>query len=233
MARPVKRPRRLSERLVPRDAAPLRRRKPAVSRAQKSEAIRQALLEAAASVVGRHGYAGASIARITMTANVAQGTFYNYFASRDELFSHLLPEIGRLMIAEIAEKVRAHRSLADREAARMRAYLDFLRGHPGFYRVLREAETFAPEAHRQHMDNMVAGYVRALRAERERAGAPRLTDRKLEKVVYMLLGARDYLAMQFQASDSKDAASDDETVATYMKAIHGGLFADIPDDRQD
>jgi AcrR family transcriptional regulator len=180
--------------------------------------------------VGRYGYAGASIARITMAANVAQGTFYNYFGSRDALFAHLLPEIGRLMIDEIGAKVREHKRLADREEARIRGYLDFLRTHPGFYRVLREAETFAPEAHREHMANMVAGYTRALRAERERAGAPALPDPLIEKIVYMLLGARDYLAMRYQADGSQAIAADDETVATYMRAIRGGLFDDVPDE---
>ncbi|MBL8698016.1 MAG: TetR/AcrR family transcriptional regulator [Alphaproteobacteria bacterium] len=204
-----------------------------VSRAEKSEAIRRALLEAAVTVVGRFGYAGASIARITMSAEVAQGTFYNYFESRDELFSHLLPEIGKLMVTEIADKVRAEKGFAAREEARIRAYLQFLRSNPGFYRVLREAETFAPEAHREHMNNMVAGYVRALRAERQRAGAPRVSDSEIEKMVYMLLGARDYLAMRLSVSPQRAAmaggATDDETVRTYMRAIRGGLFDDVPD----
>lgn len=211
----------------------VRRGTPRVSRAEKSESIRRALLEAAVAVVGRHGYAGASIARITMAAEVAQGTFYNYFESRDELFSHLLPEIGQLMVTEIADKVRAEKGFAAREEVRIRAYLQFLRSNPGFYRVLREAETFAPEAHREHMNNMVAGYARALRAERQRARAPRVSDSEIEKVVYMLLGARDYLAMRLSFVPQRGAgaggAADDETVRTYMRAIRGGLFDDVPD----
>jgi len=230
----VPRPRKKTKSVDARNAtqapAAARRRKPTVSRAEKSEAIRRALLEAAGTVVGRHGYAGASIARITMAANVAQGTFYNYFDSRHALFAQLLPEIGQFMIDEIGAKVRQHTRLADREEARIRGYLQFLRTHPGFYRVLREAETFAPEAHRAHMANMVAGYGRALRAERERAGAPPLPDQQIEKIVYMLLGARDYLAMQYQEGGNDPATVDDETVATYMRALRGGLFDDIPDD---
>ncbi len=230
MARPRKKTKSADARGVTPAPATARRRKPTVSRAEKSEAIRRALLEAAGAVVGRYGYAGASIARITMAANVAQGTFYNYFDSRDALFAHLLPEIGQLMIDEIGAKVRQHTRLADREEARIRGYLEFLRTHPGFYRVLREAETFAPEAHRKHMANMVAGYTRALRAERERAGAAPLPDQQIEKIVYMLLGARDYLAMQYQGPGNAPTAADDETVATYMRALRGGLFDDIPDD---
>jgi AcrR family transcriptional regulator len=54
-------------------------RKPRLSRAEKAEATRAALFDAAIEIVGEHGYAGASVALITTRANVAQGTFYNYF----------------------------------------------------------------------------------------------------------------------------------------------------------
>jgi hypothetical protein len=135
------------------------------------------------------------------------------------------------MVTEIAEKVRQQRGFMAREEARIRAYLDFLRTHPGFYRVLREAETFAPEAHRQHMHNMVDGYVRALQAERRRAGAPAIAITELESVVYMLLGARDYLAMRYHHALEASPPSDDETVQTYMRSIRDGLFSDIPEQR--
>jgi hypothetical protein len=52
------------------------------TRAQKSEAIRKALFAAATEVVGRHGYQGAAIAQITDRANIALGSFYNYFPTR-------------------------------------------------------------------------------------------------------------------------------------------------------
>ena len=196
----------------------------------KRDRTRDALLIALQQLLLDPDAGGVSVPQLVERAGVSQGTFYNYFDSRDALFAQLLPEIGQFMIDEIGAKVRQHTRLADREEARIRGYLQFLRTHPGFYRVLREAETFAPEAHRAHMANMVAGYGRALRAERERAGAPPLPDQQIEKIVYMLLGARDYLAMQYQEGGNDPATLDDETVATYMRALRGGLFDDIPDD---
>ena len=64
------------------------------TRAQKSVEARAALLQAAAEIVGEYGYADASITRITQRANLAQGTFYNYFASRQDIFDELLPVLG-------------------------------------------------------------------------------------------------------------------------------------------
>lgn len=176
-------------------------------------------------MVGEYGYNGASIARITMAANVAQGTIYNYFESRDDLFAHLLPEVGRMMIDFIARHVRKEGGRTAKERDRIRGYLEFLRTHPGFYRVLQEAEIFAPEAYREHMENMVTGYVRALRHDiaREDRAPPRGED--LEATVYMLLGARSYLAMRFFANGAPSDEEVDHMVATYMRLIEGGLFS--------
>ncbi|MFH5926334.1 helix-turn-helix domain-containing protein [Roseomonas xinghualingensis] len=56
--------------------------------------MRRALFDAAARVAGEFGYAEASIARSTEAAGVAQGTFYNYFASRQDFLDQLLPARG-------------------------------------------------------------------------------------------------------------------------------------------
>ncbi len=71
-----------------------------VSRAEKSEAIRRALLEAAVTVVGRFGYAGASIARITMSAEVAQGTAVDR--------AHADPAVARLLAQRAEQGLPGH-----------------------------------------------------------------------------------------------------------------------------
>ena len=63
-------------------------------RPEKADANRKGLFQAAAYVVGKHGYANASIGRITERCGLAQGTFYLYFDSRQDLFDQLLPAVG-------------------------------------------------------------------------------------------------------------------------------------------
>ena len=70
------------------------KRKPRRTREERSEQIRQNLIQAGARIVGRYGYEGASIARITAKAKVALGTFYRHFASRQQFFDQLLPAMG-------------------------------------------------------------------------------------------------------------------------------------------
>src|ERR1700676_4989930 len=92
--------------------------KPKLSRAERNEEVKRRLFDAAAKVVGRLGYAEASVARITELADVAQGTFYNHFENRQELLDHLLPAIGRRMVNFIQERVDSAASGAEKETAR-------------------------------------------------------------------------------------------------------------------
>lgn len=200
------------------------RRKPAQSRDQRNESTRKALIQAAADVIGEVGYAEASIARITARANVAQGTFYNYFTSRQDMFDQLLPTVGEAMLAYIRARVDASATEAEREGQRLRAYFDFLENNPEFYRILYEAETLAPVAHQTHMKIVADGYVRALRRSWERGGMPAFEERELEPLAYMLLAVRGYLSMRYGAGSNGNPVPD-WIVRTYEKLISRGLFS--------
>ncbi len=196
-------------------------RRPRKNRAERSEAIRQALFLAAARVVGRYGYADASISKITQAANVAHGTFYNYFESRQELFEQLLPALGQLLLAHVTEKVAPVPGGLAREEARLEAWFDFLRLHPEFYRILNEAEVFVPTVFRRHVETLGEGYIRALRRAKRRGELNDFTDEELEPIAYILLAARSYLSLRYANAEVPD------TVQTaYMKLISHGLFTE-------
>ena len=52
---------------------------------QRGERTRQKILDAAEREIGARGFSDASIATITAEAAVAQGTFYLYFRSKEEV----------------------------------------------------------------------------------------------------------------------------------------------------
>lgn len=201
-----------------------RPRKARQTRAERSEATRRALFRAAAEVVGEVGYGDALVSRITARANVAQGTFYNYFESRQDLFDQLLPSLGSSMLEFIQDRVDPAATGAERETQRIAAYFQYLNDHPEFYRILYEAETLAPIAHRKHMDVVAGGYVRALKRSWERGEMPGFEERELEPIAYVLLAARGYLSMRYGAGRN-GAAVPDWVVNAYSKLVDNGLFA--------
>lgn len=205
----------------------LRRSQPQrMSREEKSRETYRLILEAAAQVVGSEGYADASISKITQLAGVAQGTFYNYFRSRQDVLNKLLPYMGRQMLDHIASSLPRTLVGPAREEARLLAFLEYLNVHPGFYRILYEAEVFAPEAHAEHFRVLVNGYKGSLGRAVERGEIQGFDEDELEAVIYMLLSARSYISMHYARDDNGHAkAVPGHVIKAYMKILTRGLFS--------
>lgn len=199
-------------------------RKP--GRAERNQTLRRRLFDAAAKIVGERGYAEASVARITQAAGVAQGTFYNHFASRQALLDTLLPELGQQMAHAIQDRTAAIRPEAPRELARFEAWFDYLAENPGFLRILNEAEFAAPDAFQRHIANIAGPYHRILIRARDRGELGAFSDAELEVVVHMLMGARSYLGQRFGPAQLPDGA----VMRAYARLLAGGLFGEGPRD---
>lgn len=197
--------------------------RPRMRRADKLLETRRKLIDAAAKVVGAEGYANASVAKITALANVAQGTFYNYFASQQDLFDHLLPELGGQLLDFIRERVAGVTESLEREKIGFRAFFDFLARRPEFYRILNEAETFSPKAFHEHMKNMAEGYLRAMNRSRTKGELAGFERRELEVIVFTLLAARNYISYRFLHRDGFAGPPPDWVTRAYMKLIMGGM----------
>ncbi len=194
-----------------------------LNRVERNAWTKQKIFEAATKVVGKYGYAEASVARITEEAGVAQGTFYNHFENRQELLDQLLPKIGLDMVQFIRARTgNAH--AARQEIERFSAFFDFIREVPEFLRILNEAEFFAPSGYQKHLDNISTAYVRILRRARIAGAIGDYSDDEFEAIVHMLMGARGYLSRRYSYSDQGVTAVPDHVVSAYRKLMTRGLF---------
>ncbi|MFN7168124.1 MAG: TetR/AcrR family transcriptional regulator [Pannonibacter sp.] len=141
----------------------------------RGEATRRAILDAAERVIGAKGFSEASIGAITREAGCAQGTFYIYFKGKEEVFSELVLEMGRLVRRALTQ---ATANIPDRlaaEKAGLRGFLDFVAAHPDLYRIIQEALFVDPAAYRAYFSSFAEGYRSAL-ADAEAAGQIRPGD---------------------------------------------------------
>lgn len=196
------------------------------TRVEKAVATRRAIIEAAADVVGEFGYTDASIARITSRAGIALGTFYNYFETRQALFDILLPELGQDLITFVGQRVQGSRDTIEMEERGFRAFFEYLSKNPSFYRILNEAETLAPNAHRTHFEALSSRYVAALRRGQLRGEMVQYEESELETIVYLLMAARSYLTLRFGL---KQGQLPESVVKTYMKFVKGALGSNTAD----
>jgi AcrR family transcriptional regulator len=194
-----------------------------LNRAERNAWTKRRIFDAATKIVGRYGYADASVARITEEAGVAQGTFYNHFENRQELLDQLLPKIGLDMVGFIRERTGTA-DAARQEIERFTAFFDFIREVPEFLRILNEAEFFAPVGYQKHLDNISTAYVRILRRARFAGAINDFSDEEFEAVVHMLMGARGYLSRRYSFSGGKVTTVPDHIISAYQKLITRGLF---------
>jgi AcrR family transcriptional regulator len=194
-----------------------------LSRAERNEETRRRLFDAATKVVGKFGYAEASVARITELAGVAQGTFYNHFGNRQELLDQLLPTIGIDMVHFIRERAGPEMPAAERELAGFRAFFEFVHQVPEFQRILNEAEFFAPAGYQKHLDNVATAFVRILKRARASDEIVDYSDEEFEAIVHMFMGARGYLSRRYASGDDTTSVPND-VITAYEKLVTRGLF---------
>jgi AcrR family transcriptional regulator len=194
-----------------------------LNRAERNAWTKRRIFDAATKIVGKYGYADASVARITEEAGVAQGTFYNHFENRQELLDQLLPKIGIDMLHFIRERTGTI-DAARQEIERFSAFFEFIREVPEFLRILNEAEHFAPIGYQQHLDNIATAYIRILKRARHAGAIFDYSDEEFEAIVHMLMGARGYLSRRYSYADGVVTSAPDHVISAYRKLVTRGLF---------
>lgn len=193
-----------------------------LTRAEKSELTRRNLLAAAVEVVGEQGYGDASVTSITSRAQIAQGTFYNYFESKQDILDQLLPELGEVLLEYLRERVGSATYL-EREERSLRAYFDFIRERPEFYRILLEAQVYAPESYARHAENLTRNYIAALKKNQANGYLRSYAEDEFEALAVILLGARVQLMGHYCFRQGRMRGIPEHAVGTFMKFLEAGF----------
>ena len=104
-----------------------------------------------------------------------------------------------------------------------RAFFEFCRRNGGFIRVLNEAETAAPAAHRAHFKIVLESYTRSLRRSVEAGEIRRFTAKEVEALAYALMGARSYLYLGYIKYGDGNKKLPEDVVQTYLKLVRLAL----------
>lgn len=184
---------------------------------------RETIFAAAAKVVGKYGYANATMKRIAKAAGIAEGTIYLYFESRQSLFDQLLPHEGAAMIKYVRDRIAGAKDIYEVEEMGFRAFFEFMKENAGFFRILSEAESAAPIAHRIHFDRLADGYRRALRRGVAQGDIRKFDQEELEAVAYIFMAARTYLHLKYFRDVKAHNGIPEKAVQAYMKIVRHGL----------
>ncbi|MFG1770186.1 TetR/AcrR family transcriptional regulator [Nocardia salmonicida] len=192
------------------------------SRREKSAETEQALKDAARQVFAEHGYLNAKITDITTAAGRAAGSFYNHFASKEELLQALLRDMA-VASDERAADPEHNGDFTDPAAVRyhVRGYWTFAREHASVLRAIGQAALVSPDFAR-----IIAGFGAEQRADIADHVAD-FPDRGLR-----LPGTVDAsLAMMFAAvdgmlrmvEDGSVTLTDEEAIESITRFVYRGL----------
>jgi AcrR family transcriptional regulator len=159
---------------------------------------RQRLLEAAAEVFARRGYAEASAEAISREAGMSKATFYEHFANKEEAILALFDEAVEVVLGRMASESQAAASDPDpqkRVNAALRAFTGAIADHPAAAQTLLVEIIGAGPRAMERRDAIMEAFARVIdegnRQAHERHGTPRF---KSIEDAYALVGAISELA---------------------------------------
>jgi AcrR family transcriptional regulator len=116
---------------------------------------RERILAAVADVVSTSSYAELTVEGVIVTAGLSRRTFYEHFKNKDEAFIAAYDEILERLTERVFAAVDAADGFAERIAAGLGTFLDFLAAEPGVARVcVVEVLAAGPEAITRRNDAM-------------------------------------------------------------------------------
>ncbi|NND44865.1 MAG: TetR/AcrR family transcriptional regulator [Xanthomonadales bacterium] len=187
-----------------------------VPKTARGRQTRDKLLQAAEVEFGEKGFHEASVSGITYQAGVALGTFYTYFESKEEIYKALVGYMSGRVRSWIGERVRGAPDRLTAERRGLQAYLEFVREHPGLYRIISEAEFIANDEFMAHYSGFAEAYRNNLAAATQR---DEIREGDLEVWSWAFMGMMVFLGMRF-------AEWDHETDPVKVAKAAGDLIAD-------
>jgi len=102
------------------------------------ERRRQQILETAAKLFAKHGYAAADTQLLAEELGVGKGTIYRYFSSKEEVFLAAADRGMRMLCDQVDASVQEIEDPLHRIAVAIRSYLAFFSEHPEFVELLMQ-----------------------------------------------------------------------------------------------
>jgi AcrR family transcriptional regulator len=177
------------------------------------------ILDAALHEFGERGFADSSIVGITTRAEVALGTFYTYFDSKEAVFRALVRDMSLQVRDSVAPSLDGAADALDAERRALAAFLRFVRGHKQVYRIIDEAEFVDPEGFRSHYES-TAERIRARLSAGAGRGELRTEAAALgeEVTAWAIMGANVFLGLRFGVWGSEDEEAVAEAANRLLRA---------------
>ena len=189
-------------------------------RTARGEKTLRKILDAALAEFGQRGFHDSSIVGITARAEVALGTFYTYFDSKEAVFAALVRDMSGQVRDHVAPAMENAVDGLDAERRALAAYLRFVDGHKEVYRIIDEAEFVDPAGFRAHYETTADRIAARLGAARARGEITDDGALSTEVRAWAIMGMNVFLGLRFGVWGGEDA---DEVAGHANALIRNGI----------
>lgn len=184
----------------------------------KGNETRRKLLQTAEETFGTKGYFNTSIVDITQIANVAQGTFYNYFSSKKEIFEELVRQLSRDFRHEIQLNVSKATNAKEAQLIGFRTFFRWLKDHRNLYSIVQQAVLVDENLYREYYERLASGYIKGLELAMTEEEFKQMDH---ETVAYSLMGISQFIGMRWVYWKNEDVP--EEVFETMTTLIFEGI----------
>ena len=176
------------------------------------------LLDAAREEFGAKGFHDASVAGITMQAGIAQGTFYIYYESKEDIFRDLVLDLGRQLRDHLNEKLADVQGRIAAERIGLASFISFVRDNNSLYRIVMESQFVDEAVYKQYFTDFATAYTANLK-EAEQMGEIRKGG--CEERAWAIMGISLFLGLRYGIWDRDIPV--DQVVDRVMDMMENGL----------
>lgn len=188
----------------------------------RGERTRQRILDAAEREIGSRGFAESSVSSITQEAQVAQGTFYVYFRTKEDVLRELVLRMGQRLRRALTLATSGLKDRLEIERRGIHAFFTCVRENPNLYQVVAESQFVDEAAYRKYYYDFAESYRLALDAA---VAAGQIAPGDSETRAWALMGVCDMVGRRYalweSAASFETAAEEAFALVAYGLAPRG------------
>nr|WP_042142140.1 TetR/AcrR family transcriptional regulator [Paucisalibacillus sp. EB02] len=188
----------------------------------KGKKTRQKILDTAEQIFGEKGYFETSVAEITLTAGVAQGTYYNYFPTKKAVFEELIKQLSSDFRYEIKVAMEKEQSFETKQKAGYQAFFEWLVNHRNLYSIIQQSVLVDIELYRWYYEKIAEGFIKSIDKAIQEGECKPLS---AETVAYCLMGIGQFIGMRwvYWEEESVPEVVFDEVMEIIFKGLNHKL----------
>lgn len=180
------------------------------------------IIEVSKKLFAHNGYSSTSINEIIATAEIATGTFYNYFADKKAVYIYLLQDYGQKIKQRTREALEHAKTRQEIEREGLRAFIKFTIEDPLSYKIIWESLFVDEHLFESYYKDFSISYMKQLSKSQIKNEVDKDID--LETLSYVLMGIANFIGLQVQFKHNATEHDIERIIDNVMYILKNGMF---------